>query len=203
MHNDITRLKMINEIISKSGSTEYLKTLREKLIERNNKRVFDRINNDDLPSKRSRNEYGEAFKELCSYIFAGFDYYYASNVGTNLKNHHTFQNYPRQIDVLINVEHLDKLKNVIESSPNLSFVDYNNQQIITYKDSSIYFRLVPFIRNEDNSLSFNVDGRNVSVGAKELESFVGKNEDYEELEYKKLSLKGLRLEKGRKKVSDC
>lgn len=202
MHDDIMRIKKIDEIISKSDNVEYLKSLRAKLIERNNKRATEEAYGYEKIPKNTRKEYKIVFKELCSYIFAGFDYYYASNIGTRINCHRTFQGYTTQIDVLINVEHLDKLKNVIDSSPNLSFAG-SDEPIITCKDSEIHFRLVPFVRNEDNSISFNVDGRSVNVNAKELDRFVGKNEEYEELEYKTLSVKGLRLEKGRKKVSDC
>lgn len=145
-------------------------------------------------------EISNMFTSFNSVVFAGFDYYYLNDIGELLLNRQPLDQEGNLISVLINEEHMEKLRSTIDCTEDFSYYNFedengNVKNVIRYKNTLLGFDLIPFVREKDGSItvkgeeqkSFNIPKTKI----KDL--FKLKNSEYNDLEYKTLSKHGARL----------
>lgn len=133
-------------------------------------------------------------------LSTGFDYYHASTVVEDISEEDGLVGEDACIDVLINEEHLDKLRQCVETARDFHFVNYDDNGVsrfaISYKNFPFYVNLIPFKREEDNSISFSVNGKDFMYVDASSPLFVNpENGEYNSVEYKKLTQEGMELVK--------
>ena len=130
----------------------------------------------DILNCEGINKLEDFFNSINSIVFAGFDYYYIDDFKELFTK--DVEEADSKIDMLINEEHLDKLKTTIDSFDSLEFVDYEDKSYIWYKNTNIVCYLIPFER-QNNELVIKEVGRDKRYI--EDESY---NQEYNNLEYK-------------------
>ena len=153
--------------------------------------------NKEFDYKRE-DELNDMFISFNSIVFAGFDYYYINDVGKLLMNRQSLEKEGNNIDILINEDHIEKLKSTIDCAEDFYFVSYDDEigkpkNAIGYKNTLFGFNLIPFKREEDGSITIEKDDKDITISKKRVKDFVkNSNEEYYDLEYKTLSKHGKR-----------
>lgn len=123
-----------NEILKKQAiKKEFLLSIKSSVLNGNKINYLDKL-----------------FNSINAILFAGFDYYYVDDVKSMLKE--DSRDIKQNFDILINEEHIDKLRSTIECFPTLEFVDLKNDSYIWYRNSNVYCSLTPFERKENEIL---------------------------------------------------
>lgn len=146
--------------------TEYEKE-KEK-VERNNQQVLstpslddtvkyflERTENKIITKANDEKNVINSFDILNSVIFAGFDYYHYSVIGDMINENERLLGMDSNTTVLINKDHLYKLKQVIDCVPAFKFIIREDEEkqlhySIWYKKSKVAINLVPFKRKEND-----------------------------------------------------
>ena len=145
------RLESYREIqrIRRERSRNYLRrvTSQKELNKFQDSTMFYIVENEDTEELLTE------FFDLFNYIsFAGFDYYHYSPVGGMLDENDSLIGISSTIDVLVNKEHLLKLKQVVECFDDLEFIsykgDYGQEFSIWRKGTPCRIDLVPFVRRD-------------------------------------------------------
>ena len=145
---------MIKELMTsnrKEKEIDYNEVLKKMEIQ---KEFLISIKNELLNSNKRIN-LDKFFRLINTIIFGGFDYYYADDVKKILMKDNSEIN--QRISLLINEEHIDKLRTIVDCFPTLEFIDYDNKQYVWYKNTNVYCNLIPFER-KDGQIIVNDDG---------------------------------------------
>lgn len=117
-------------------------------------------------------EVEELFNKFNSYAFAGFDYYYTSDVKSKAESKNPVWS---TFYALINENQLDKLREVIKCDGDLDFISYNDKdgyvrRAVLLKNGCANINLIPFTRDIDNCITMrNGDGSTVTFTREETE----------------------------------
>ncbi len=151
-YNDTFRSsKIINEELKERKKIAITSPSNNELISN----FMKSTNNKFVKSYRNEKRLIDAFDEINSIIFAGFDYFHYSNIGDMVSDNNSLIGMSCNIPILINEEHLYKLKEVIDCYDILDFIiskdNKNNVKYsIWYANTDISASLIPFKRENDD-----------------------------------------------------
>ena len=154
------------EMTDKEFYSSFRDVSKEKL-ERKNKRMtvlsdaneieaFNKSTFDEIISKPSEERMMTfVFDTINSFISGGFDYLHYSAIGDMLYDKESLIGMNSNIPILINEEHLYKLKQVIDCLQGFKFViskdsDENLKYSIWFYKTNVAVNLIPFKRENDN-----------------------------------------------------
>ena len=97
----------------------------------------------------------DSFDILNSAIFAGFDYYHYQAIGDMINENKKLIGMDSNTTILINKDHLYKLKQVIDCMPTFDFIIRKDEKkrlhySIWYEKSKVAINLIPFKREEND-----------------------------------------------------
>lgn len=113
-----------------------------------------------MPLSKNHQLVIEVFDNFNELIAGKFDCYYTGGLMGYLATNHELERYHGDLDLFINEEQLVALKELIDSSPDFSFIsNMNHKEVngheykITYKDTPMSIGLFLFERQIDNSIT--------------------------------------------------
>ena len=123
-------------------------------IQRFNDATFNEILGNEEDKETMTN-----FFDLFNYLsFAGFDYYHFSALADMINERDSIVGMSSTMDVLINRDHLLKLKQVVSCFPELEFISSKDEEserrnyFIWYKGTPARIDLIPFTRNSEGKI---------------------------------------------------
>lgn len=159
------RIIELNRLIESEQDGAKLRLYKHELlryqVKQSNIKFFKDFVSCDYSGLAKIHYYKKTLKTVNEIMFAGFDYYFTDDIGQELEDG-TIDTYKSSVDMLINKEHLHKLKDTVESYDNLYFISYKDEEdqdryAIWYKLSPVFINLVPFTRNKNNSVTIDGD----------------------------------------------
>ena len=209
--NEEREIKELLQEISERVQTEksdtklkiYKRMLTELKIRNNEIDSFKNAISSKIVGKNQKDNLAKIFHKANELLFAGFDYYYASSIVEKIRAKETLLNEKTSIDVLVNEEHLEKLKQTVDCSKDLEFFSYEedgkDKYSIWYKNTPVSLNLIPFKREESKGITIKYPNEKVYLTKDQTDNFFSsKNGEYNNLEYKTLSKSGIQVKELRR-----